>query len=242
MHRECQRPLLVAGFSLLLAVPPSAAQTLSPPIAEYRGSGNGVMELRNDGDIPLVAILELRGFSVDTEGNLRYTPLDSLIHVDLGSNSFTIPPHQSHYVFYKASSPRQPFWFTIMNTMTTAKPVAGGLRVNIVLPHLVYVYQKSRLKKNDVLVRVLPTDSPREYRLEVQNLSEKLSRVAGVECKGFAEKQTYGGFPLFPGQVRRLLVKAGPSIGQAKFRIKFEDGFRLDEALPMAASLRALLQ
>lgn len=234
--KEKGRDALVAWLWILSTSVLAAAQTLSPPIAEYRRKANGVLELRNNGDTPLATILELRGFAVDAQGNMKYVPLDPGITVELGSNSFTIPPHQAHYVFYKASSALLPAWFAIMNTMTQATPASGGMRINIVLPHLVYLYQKPKLKKQDVRVRIFPGNEAGEYGLEFENLSGKMGRVGGVDCRGFEVNQTYGGFPLFPHQTRRLSLKTGAPSDRARFRIRFEDGFRLEESVPATAS------
>jgi hypothetical protein len=214
----------------------AAGQTLSPPIAEYQGKANGVLELRNEGEVPLAVILEAHSFSSDENGDVKYRPLDPGITVEMGANSFTIPAHQVHNVFYKASCTRLPAWFAILNIMTRTTPVTKGLRINIILPHFVEIYQKSKLRKQDVRMKVLPASKAGEYALEIENLSEKLGRVEEIQVKGFEADETYGGFALFPGQSRRLSLKTGAASGRARFRIQFRDGFHLEE------SLRAALQ
>ena len=230
------REFLLVWFCAVVGPVMGRSQGLSPPIAEYRGRANGALELRNDSDVPLAAILELRGFSLDAEGNLRYGPLNPRINVELGSNSFIIPPHQAHYVFYRATSTRLPVWFAIMNNLTRATPVAQGLRVNVILPHLVYIYQKPKFKEQDLEVRIFPGGRSGEYRLELINRSEKLTRVEAVDCKGFEVNQTYGGFPLFPGQSRSITLEAGEPSTRARFRIRFQDGLRLNRFLTASAS------
>ena len=212
-----------------LAATGVCAQTLSPPIAEYRGKASGVLELRNDGDSPLAAILELRGFSVDQDLDLQFRRMDPGIQVDLGASSFVIPPHQTHYVFYKASAKILPAWFIINNTLTQAKPVDAGVRINFILPHIVYVYQKQKLTRDDVKARAFPAPTPGEYLVEFENTSPKLGRVKGIQAKGFSREAEHGGFPLFPGETRRILMKAGDASAQSRFQIQFDDGFRLDE-------------
>jgi hypothetical protein len=214
---------------LWLAMASAHAQTLSPPIAEYRVKANGVMELRNDGDTAMAVILELRSFSVNEDLDLRFGPIDPSIQVELGANSFVISPHQTHYVFYKASAKSLPAWFVINNTLTQAKPVDQGVRINFILPHLVYVYQKEKLRKGDVLVRVFPTAETGGYRLEFENTSSKLGRIQRIQAKGFSHEAEHGGFPLFPRETRQILVRAGEASELSHFQIQFEDGFRLDE-------------
>src|SRR5512147_2141941 len=172
------------------------AQTVAPPIAEYRNKAQGMFELRNDGDVPLAAILEVHGFSVDEAGTLRYEPLDSHVKVELGGNSFVIAPHQSHYVFYKATSTTSSAWFTILSTLTKAASAPNQMRINFVLPHVVYLYQKQKLKKDDITARVVSEGSePGKYVVELENHSTKLGRVESVTGHGFEKSVEMGGFP-----------------------------------------------
>lgn len=217
---------------MLGALTMARTQTLSPPIAEYRNKADGMLTLSNEGDRPLAAILEVRGFTVDSDGTLRYGPIDNQINVQFGANSFLIPPHQSHYVFYKAGCARLPCWFAIINTLTQATPVSGGLRINIILPHFVYIYQRAKFKKGDVRIESFRGEQAGEYRLKFQNLSSKLERVETVQTKGFEVNETYGGFPLFPEQTRWLVVKAGAPSRKAEFKIRFGGGLRLTVSPP----------
>jgi hypothetical protein len=230
---------------LSLAMTLAPGQTLSPPLAEYRGKADGMLWLRNDGDVPLAALLEVRGFQVNDKFDVDSAPLDAGIRVDLGTNSFVIPPHQMHYVFYKAAAKTLPAWFAIVCNLTQAKPLQDGMRINFVFPHLVYVYQKAKFNKEDITVRALPAADPGEYRLEFQNSAAKLGRIKGIQTKGFSPDGGHGGFPLFPHETRLLIVKAGKPTEQSRFQIQFEDGLRLEERLqdstPSPAGVRAAL-
>jgi hypothetical protein len=217
------------GFCLWMVIAPAFAQTLSPPIAEYREKVNGFLELRNDGNTPLAAILEVRGFSVDKDLDLRFGPIDPDVQVELGGSSFVIPPHQTHYVFYKVSARSLPAWFIINNTLTQAKPVDQGVRISFVLPHLVYVYQKRKLRKEDVLVRVFPAQKAGDYVVEFENTSEKLGRIQSIHAKDFSREGEHGGFPLFPNETRRVVMTAGETSARSYFRVQFDDGFHVDE-------------
>jgi len=222
---------LVLAASIAMTAAEAASQTLSPPLAEYRKKADGVLTLGNDGDAALAAILEVREFSVDGDGNLAYGPAPSDVKVELGSNSFVIPPHQTHYVFYRASCAHAPCWFAIINTLTRATAVTGGLRINIVLPHLVYVYQKAKFKKSDVRVEVSAGEREGVYRLKFENFSDKLERVETVQARGFPDGQTYGGFPLFPRQTRSVSFQTGAPSKRASFRIQFGGGLHFDVPL-----------
>jgi hypothetical protein len=219
--------LVVALASFALAC---AAQTISPLISEYRGKANGSFELRNNYAHTVVAILEPYSFSVDGEGKLTYAPLDSRIHVDLDAASFEIPPGQTHYIFYKATSDQLPAWFAIHCILTPEIQVKAGLRVSVVLTEFVYISQKSKFRANDVQVRLLPGTAS-GYRLEIANQSDKLGRVEFVETTGFNRDAEMGGFPLFPGQTRQIVLGPGLPKKQPKIRLHFEDGFEVDQPI-----------
>lgn len=216
----------VAPFLALLTVCAwTFGQSLTPPSAEYRGKAKGMLTLRNNTKVPLVAILEVRGFSIDSQGELAFRPLDPDVRVDFGASSFTIYPGRSRFVFYKASAQQLPAWFAIVSTLVRRTRVKRGLRINIVLPHFVYLEQKQKLKESDVEVEVLPGGKAGEYRIGLKNLSDKLGRVASIEARGFARRITLAGFPVFPQQTRWLILRAkGPQTADPELRVRFRDG------------------
>jgi len=212
----------------LLAMAISALpQTILPPIAEYRVKGGGMVELRNDGDVPLAVIVEVKGFKVDEDGRMAYVDLDPSLRVDLGASSFVIPPRQSHMVFYKAQG-QAPYWFAILSTFTKAVPLKNEMRVNIILPHIVYVYQKQALKKQDVQLSLATGEQAGQYRLEVRNLSPKASRVETIECKGFEKPVELGGMPVFPAKPRFLDLDTGATAHDPRCKVSFEEGFSVE--------------
>jgi len=222
-------------IAVIVAIP-ALSQTITPPIAEYHKRADGVVELRNDSDDPMAVIVEAKGFEVNENGGMRYTPLNPSVKVEFGANSFIIPPHQSHLVFYKAESKTTPYWFAILNSFTKAKPVTGTFRVNMILPHIVYVYQKHSLKKKDIALALTPGQKPDTYRLQVKNLTDKAGRVQGIACKDFEKKFEGGGLPVFPNQSRYLTLDTGrPDGAKAHCTVTFEQGFSLNVS-PSAAT------
>ncbi len=214
------------GWATLLIAVSAMGQTVTPPIAEYRGKASGMFELRNDGDVPLATILEVHGFQVDEQGTLQYVPLDPQINVELGANSFVIPPHQSHYVFYKVRSNLPFCWFAILSTLTRDTNQKGQMRINFILPHVVYVYQKPKLKRTDVDVS-LKSVANGSYKLEITNRSEKLGRVQSIETSGFEKNLTLGGLPIFPSKSRFVEIAPGTVKTNPKVNVIFEDGFKI---------------
>jgi hypothetical protein len=216
----------VLSLALIQIAISAAGQTISPPVAEYRGKASGMLELRNDGDTPLAAILETNGFQVDEHGVLRYAPLDPGVKVDFGASSFVIPPHQSHYVFYKASCAQPSCWFAILSTLTRAERQQNQMRINFVLPHVVYVYQKKKLKRGDVDATVTPSANGK-YVLLIQNKSDKLGRIESVESSGFEKEFRTGGVPVFPSGRRFVEIDPGHPGNKPSVKVHFEDGFSI---------------
>lgn len=187
------------------------AQSIAPPIAEYRGAKiDGMFELQNGNDYPMAVVLETKSFTVDDHGVVVYRPLDPGVHVSMGTSSFVINAHDSRMVFYKAIVPALPSSFSIVPTLSKAT-ASTGMRINYMLPHMIYAYQKDKLQKSDVRVS---TDGG---VLRIENLSQKLGRVKSVAAAG----GPMGGFPLFPGQTREVPIEKG------KVHVTFGDGFSI---------------
>ena len=112
-------PWAVLSLALLTSVI-AGAQTIVPPIAEYRGKVQGQFELRNDSDAPMAVILEAHSFKVNPEGSMAYEPMSSDLQLEMGNTSFVIEPGGTHLVFYKAKVKSKSAWFVITSTMTRA--------------------------------------------------------------------------------------------------------------------------
>ena len=206
-----QIKLITAVWLATLATGVVMAQAIAPPVAEYRGTKiDGMFELQNSNDYPMAVVLETKSFSVDDHGVVVYRPLDQGISIHMGASSFVINAHDSRMVFYKATVPSVPASFSIIPTMTKASAMTG-MRINYMLPHMIYAYQKDKLQKSDVRIGM------ESGVLRIQNLSQKLGRIHSVQ----ASDQALGGFPLFPGQTREVSVNKGT------VHVIFDDGFRV---------------
>ena len=116
-----QIKLITAAWLAVLATGVAMAQSIAPPVAEYRGTKiDGMFELQNSNDYPMAVVLETKSFSIDEHGVVVYRPLDKGISVSLGASSFVINAHDSRMVFYKAIVPSVPASFSIIPTMTKA--------------------------------------------------------------------------------------------------------------------------
>ena len=206
-----QLKLVTAVWIATLLTGVAMAQSIAPPIAEYRGEKiDGMFELQNGNDYPMAVVLETKSFTVDDHGVVIYRPLDPGIRVSMGSSSFVINAHDSRMVFYKAVVASLPAAFSIVPTLSKAS-ASTGMRINYMLPHMIYAYQKNQLQKADVRVS---TDGA---VLHIENLSQKLGRVKSVAAAGGPR----GGFPLFPGQTRDVPIEQG------KVHVTFGDGFTI---------------
>ena len=199
--------LLTAGTSLV-------GQGIAPPIAEYRGeSASGMFEIQNTTNDPMAVILSTMNFTVDEQGRVQYSPLASTTKIKMGASSFVLQPHDGRMIFYKASFPASPTSFSIIATLTKVEAVESGMRLSFVFPHMVYVYQKEKFDKNDIRIELA------NGTLQIHNLSNKLGRVESVQAN---VGEVMGGFPIYPGQTRQVLIT-----GATRATVKFEDGFKV---------------
>jgi len=200
-----KRMFLAAAYLCFLA-PPALAQTISPVIVEYADKADGRFQVYNDADIPLTVVLEPHSFTVDSTGKAIFRKLDPGLHVQLSTTSFHLAPKQTYYVFYKATTEAHPNWFCIYATVTG--PVsASGLKLAIELPHTVYLVGRKPLDQSQVSwnrAEISAEGGKRLVTAEVENHGAEFSRIQEVEVTSTSGKQTFAGFPLFPGQRRDI--------------------------------------
>lgn len=196
------RKVLMAG--LLFSAGSSFAQTVSPVIVEYKAKAEGQIALVNNTLVPLAVMLEPKSFSITADGNGVYRSLDPDIHVKLSAMSFRIDPGQTYYVFYSATADKLPAWFTVYCVFSKVQH-AAGLDVRILLPHTVYIYPKKQ--PNNVPVKVgHAVYSPQSGKIEcdLENNTTDLTRVQEVQINSAKKSEPAAGFPLLPGEHRRL--------------------------------------
>jgi len=226
-----KRMFLAAAYLCFLA-PPALAQTISPVIVEYADKADGRFQIYNDADIPLTVVLEPHSFTVDSTGKAIFRKLDPGLHVQLSTTSFHLAPKQTYYVFYKATTEAHPNWFCIYATVTG--PVsASGLKLAIELPHTVYLVGRKPLDQSQVSWNRAESSTEGGKRLvtaEVENHGAEFSRIQEVEVTSTSGKQTFAGFPLFPGQRRDIeLDWDQPGVPQ-RIVLKFQR-FKIESSL-----------
>lgn len=191
---------LVGLGSCVASVQLLEAQSVSPPVAEYQERARSSYQLQNASIFPITVVLEVRGFTINEQGDVVDVPLDTgRVHVKLSEMSFRLPPRGTHTVFYEATSDSLPAWFNILSAMTGAK-TESGLNVRILLPHVVYLNQKQPLRKEQVAIRALEFDSgAKKARVLLENLGPNLGRVHQLAVAGTRQtSEPAGGFPLLP--------------------------------------------
>jgi hypothetical protein len=188
------------GTALVASAQLLAAQSVSPPVAEYQERARSSFQLRNGSIFPITAVLEVRGFTITERGEVVDVPLDtSRIKVKLSEMSFRIPARGTRTVFYEARGDSLPVWFNILSALSGAR-TENGLNVRILLPHVVYLNQKQPLRKTEVAIRSFELDAAvKKVRVQLENLSPNLGRVYQLTV---GNKETTspptGGFPLLP--------------------------------------------
>jgi hypothetical protein len=238
LRRSIRRASIALGALACLAAPGAlAAQSVSPPIAEYQQRARSSFQLINSGIFPLSVVLEVRGFSVTERGEVEDAPLDTTkVHVKLSAMSFRIPPRGTYTVFYEATADSLPAWFNILSALTGTR-TENGLNVRILLPHVVYLNQKEPLRKEQVAIRAFELDTAaRKLRVELENLGPNLGRVQQVSAAaGKTISPPSAGFPLFPHAHRWTeLDWPGPEAPE-RLTIRFAR-FSLDTLLSATAS------
>ena len=182
------------------------AQTIEPVVVEYKGKASGRFEITNHGLAPMAVILEPRSFSVGLDGRAIYRPLDPTTHVDLSTMSFRIAPQQSYYVFYKAHADTLPAWFTVYADLASTQK-EDGLKLRIMLPHTVYLYQPKPISKNAIHIQQAAFMTHADTVIcDLDNTSSSLVRVQNVLAVGGKASAQANGFPLLPHSQRHLEI------------------------------------
>jgi hypothetical protein len=226
------RYLIRVVLCLVFLSPALAAQTISPVIVEYREKASGRFQLHNDTDFPLTVVLEPHSFTVDSEGKPTFIDLSPDVHLELSTVSFRIGPQQDYFVFYKAAADKLPNWFCVYANIT-GPHTQDGIQVRLELPHTVYLLGKKPGQQSDIAwVQAESTTDSSKPKIEaaVENHGSDVTRVREVEVTSESGKQSYDGFPLFPGQRRNInLVWDQPGVPQ-HIQLKF-DHFKADADL-----------
>jgi hypothetical protein len=184
------------------------SQTVRPLINELGNPAKGRVEYVNDTLTPLNVVLEPKSFTVSETGEISYRPLDSDVHLKLSTTSFRVQPQQTYYVFYEATSPRNPAWFVIYASFSgyTFK-TAQGMNVRLQLPHTVYLLPKQAVEQPEVHVNRAELHAEEgKVVIEVENTGNNFGRVLETQLVYAKRKQEAPGFPLFPHSKRILDV------------------------------------
>jgi hypothetical protein len=182
------------------------AQTIQPVISEYTVKADGRFDLTNDTLTPVAVVLEPKSFSIGLDGKGTFRPLDPSIHVELSTMSVRLEPHQTYYVFYKAHANTLPAWFTVYAVFSPIQK-GDGVKVRIMLPHTVYLYQKKTIAKEAIDVQNVAYLTGRDTIVcDLDNLSPSLVRVQEVSVAGGKAPVLANGFPLLPHSPRHLEI------------------------------------
>jgi len=205
MSSPITRTAIVFGTLLLTAVP-LRAQTIRPLVSEHRSAGRGQFELVNESDRPLNAVVDVKGFSVDENGNVRDEPLPGDVQVKLSAMSVRIPAHQSRFIYYDATAARRPAWFVLYANITGyPRAEFSGLNIQLELPHFVYLLSNEPWKTTDIQVQTVAINhETKKIELVVENTGTQFGRIESLDVKGAGRKMSCQGFPLFPQGRRRV--------------------------------------
>jgi len=207
------------------------AQSISPPVAEYREKANASFTVTNESVFPLTVVLQPRGFTVSEDGEVSVTSLDTTrIHLSLSTISFRLQPRQAYTVFYEVKADSVPSWFTIWNAVTGAR-TSNGVNIRVELPHVVYLNQKERLSQADVRITAARWfRAQKKVVVTVENGSARLGRAQEIAVSAPDVPTVRGApFPSFPQSRRRATLPWTADTPPAKIEVRF-DGFKLESA------------
>lgn len=200
--------LAAGAFWLFGLFAAGVAQTVRPLINELSNPAKGHVEYVNDGLTPLNVVLEAKSFTVSETGEISYRALDPDIHLKLSTTSFRVQPQQTYYVFYEASSTKNPQWFVIYANLSGFPfRTAQGMNIRLQLPHTVYLLPKSTVERPDIIIeRAELNPAANKVTLEVENQGDNFGRVLETQLVYSKKKLEAPGFPVFPHSKRILEI------------------------------------
>jgi hypothetical protein len=151
-------------------------------------------------------VVEAKSFRVDDKGAITYRPLDGNIHLKLSATSFRIPPQQSYFLFYEASSDASPAWFVIYGAFSGfGFRTAQGMNVRIQLPHTVYLLPKDGVQQSEIKVVSCDFDAAaKKVKLVAQNSGRNFGRIQQAFLSAGKKREEGAGFPIFPQSRREM--------------------------------------
>lgn len=206
-----------------------SAQTVHPLIDEnmVKGSGRpakGKIEYANDSLQPLNVVLEAKSFSVSVTGEISYRPLDNGVQLKLSSMSFRLPPKQTYTVYYEASADKTPTWFVVYASFSGFRErTAAGFRIQVQLPHTIYLLPKQSIQKNDLAVVASEyVAKDKKVRIKIRNTGNAFGRVLESDVSNGRRQDTQGGFPLFPQSERQIEIPWTADVTPSKVVLRLQ--------------------
>ena len=185
------------------------AQTISPVIVEYPEKADGRFQIYNDGDLPLMVVVEPHSFSVDSTGKSNISPARSrsarrtLLHqFPRGTQANLLRFLQGHdgnvseLVLHLRDSNRRDH----LDGLEACLAIAA---------HRVYLLGRKSLEESKISwnkAEISVKGDRRQITAEIENHGTEYGRVQEVDVLSGSGsgKQTFPGFPLFPGQKRDI--------------------------------------
>ncbi len=221
---------LAALMMFALCAGVARAQGVSPSVVQYTAAADGSFVVTNDGLTPLFVTIDTRSFTVDSDSNAAFMPLDKGIHLELSQTSLRVPPHQQRTVYYKASADHYPAWFSVYANFS-GLPKHNGLNVQLSLPHTVYLLARQPVTATDVHFSGLHQEGS-EMRGILQNDGANVVRVRELDVVAHGKNRaTLGGFPLLPGGKRAFSMTLAKDEKGELIRAHFEK-FTKEQVLP----------
>ena len=125
------------------------AQTVAPLVSEYGKKASGSFKIQNNTLQPVAVTVEAYSFSLDKDGQ-HFRKLDDTVHVTLSQSSARLSPMEIHEFNYKVTCAAMPCMVSFQTGMVVGH-TTDGLQVRLILPHAVYLCEKQKNCRQDVL-------------------------------------------------------------------------------------------
>jgi hypothetical protein len=134
--------LIFAFFFAALFVSSAHGQSVTPLVVECGSKCKGSFTVSNDGVQPMSVVVEPYTFTLSSDGQTEFHPLDPSVQVAISETSTRVGPHDAHDFDYDIHCVKRPCLVAVTTGMVVGR-TKEGIVLRLVIPHIVYVCDKA---------------------------------------------------------------------------------------------------